>query len=197
MSPSKVIESDCNLDPVQKDMCSTEGNQQVHLWANGTYPPSTAPIKTLNKVFVTDMTLGSLHRGSYILVQLNSSENLDSGIGIGVDEIGNVVGIRMIPQNGHEVYNESLGGAEFLIIKEPLYIAYPEGFAGYISIFHISDVVALSSSNPRLPQKLKMQIEMTTDEWRLVGNQAVREKKFYIAINWFVKTSTRPGQNIC
>lgn len=188
MSPSRIIEDDCNIDLVHKDKCSTVRKQQAQLWAHETYPPSTASIQTLNKIFLNDMTLESQHQGSYILVQLHPNENLRLGIGIGVDEIGNVVGVRMILQNGQQVYNEYLGDAKFLIIKEPLYIAYPESPAGYISIYHISDVVVLSSSDPRLPQKWKLQVDMTTDEWRLVGNKAVREKKFYNAINWFVKT---------
>ena len=137
------------------------------------------------------MTLESQHHGSYILVRITPSENLGSGIGIGVDEIGNVVGVRMIPQDGQQVYNEYLGDAKFLYIKEPLYIAYPQSSAGYISIYHISDVVALSPHDPRLPQRWQSQAKMTTDEWRLVGNQAVREKKFYSAINWFVKTQAK------
>lgn len=187
MSPSRIIEDDYDINLAQKDKCSTVRKQQAQLWANETYPPSTASIQTLNKILLNDMRLESQHQGSYVLVQLHPNENLRLGIGVGVDEIGNVVGVRMIPQNGQHVYNEYLGEAKFLIIKEPLYIAYPESSAGYISIYHISDVLPLSSSDPRLPQKWKSQVEMTTDEWRLVGNQAVREKKFYNAIDWFVK----------
>lgn len=185
MSPSKTIENECNLDPVQKERCSSVGEKKASLSTNHTYPPSTASIKSLDKVFVADMILNSQHRGSYTLVRLDPNENLGSGIGIGVDETGNAVGIRMILQNGHQVYNEYLGDAKFLIIKEPLYKSLPGTSAGYISVFHISDVMALSHSDPRLPQWWKLQVEMTTDKWRLVGNQAVREKKFYSAISCY------------
>lgn len=195
MSPSRLIENDCNLDLTQRDMCSAVSNSQV---ANDTYPPSNASIKSLNKVFVTDMTFGSQHLGFFILVRLHASEHLSLGIGVGVDEIGNSVGIRIIPQNGQQVYNEYLGDAEFIIIKEPLYIPYPERSAGYISIYHISDVVAISPSDPSLPQKWRLQVEMTMDEWKLVGNQAVREGKFYNAIKWLVEPQVKgPGDTLC
>lgn len=195
MSSSRLIEKDCNLDLTQRDMCSAVSNNQV---ANDPDPPSNASIKSLKKVFVTDMTLGSRHLGSYILVRLHTSEHLHLGIGAGVDETENIVGVRVIPQNGKQVYNEYLGDAEFMIIKEPLYIAYPEGSGGYIPIYHISDVVALSPSDPSLPQKWKLQVERTMDEWRLVGNQAVREGKFYNAINWLVEPQVKgPGDTLC
>ena len=190
MCPTKIID-DCNLDLVEKETGSAAEKNPGHSWGNETYPPSTASKETLNKVFVTDMTLESQHHGSYILVRIHPTENLGSGIAIGVDEIGNVVGVRMIPQDGQQVYNEYLGDAKFLYIKEPLYIAYPQSSAGYISIYHIWDVMALSPHDPRLPQRWKSQAKMTTDEWRLLGNQAVREKKFYSAINWFVKAQAK------
>lgn len=163
------------------------GEKQGYLPSSETYAPSTAPINTLNKVFVTEMVLESQHRGCYVLVRLDPSQSLASGIGIGHDEIGNIVGFRIMLQNGQQVYNEYLGDAQVIIIKEPLYVALPESSAGYISIYHISDVVVLSHSDPRLPQIWTLHVEKTMDEWRLVGNQAVREKRFHNAINWFVK----------
>ena len=125
MCPSKIMD-DCDLDLVEKESGSAMRKKSGHLWGNETHPPSTASIATLKKVFVTDMTLESQHRGSCILVRITPCENLGSGIGIGVDEIGNVVGVRMIPQDGQQVYNEYLGDAKFLYVKEPLYIAYPK-----------------------------------------------------------------------
>lgn len=193
-----MIENDCDLDPVQKNICNSVGEKKAPLSTNHTYPPSTASIKTLDKVFVADMILDSQHRGFYTLVRLDPNENISSGIGIGVDETGNVVGIRMILQNGHQVYNEYLGDAKFLIIKEPLYMALPGTSAGYISVYHISDVVVLSHNDPRLPQWWKLQVDMTTDKWRVVGNQAVREKKFYSAISWYVKSQAKqPSITMC
>lgn len=188
MSPSRIIENECDvLDIVQKDSYSAVENQQADLWGKETCPHSTASIESLNKISVIDLILNSQNRGSYVLVRLIPKDNLASGTGIGVDEIGNMVGFQIIPQDGQQVYNEHLGAAKFLIIKEPLYIAYPESSAGYISIYHISDVVALSPGDPRIPQQWKVQVQMSMKEWRLAGNQAVREKKFYDAIIWLVK----------
>ncbi|MCJ1470935.1 hypothetical protein MMC07_009583 [Pseudocyphellaria aurata] len=185
MSPS-IVENDSDvLDLVQMDSYGVVGKQQAELWAKELYPPSVASIESLNKVSVMDMILNSRNPGSYVLVRLTPTKTLPLGLGVGADETGNMVGIQILPQDGQQVYNEYLGGAEFLIIKEPLYIAYPKSSAGYVSVYHISDVVALLPGDPRIPQGWKSKVQISMKEWRLAGNQAVREKNFYDAITCY------------
>ena len=110
---------------------------------------------------------------------------LRAGLGFAFDEERNCIAIRILHQDGQNTYNERLGVVEFLIIKEPFYKALPDNSTAFVGIYHISDMIALSPGE-FYPKTWEKEIDMTTDELKLAGNQAVKEKKFHTAIDLWV-----------
>lgn len=156
-------------------------------WLSDSYPPSTAPIHKLNRIFLKDLNLDLHHRGSYVLVQITSRLPFSGGVAVVDDEKGDLSCVRIVHQDGKRTYNGSWGCAKFLIIKEPFYRAVSRSSMGCITVHHVTDVVVVSLNDPRLPKNWQLRTEKSVDEWRQLGNNAVSEKQFHLAIDWSVR----------
>lgn len=152
-------------------------------WLADSYPPSTAPIHKLGRIFLKDLKLDFHHRCYYVLVQINPRLPFSGGVAIVDDEKGDLSGVRIVHQDGKRTYNGSWGCAKFLIIKEPYYRAVARSSMGCITVHHVTDVVVVSLNDPRLPQKWQLRTKKSVDEWRQLGNKAVGEKQFHLAID--------------
>lgn len=185
MSPSTTVQAKngCQNQP-EKVMCSPLKENQTSLWIHDPYPPSISPLEKLNKIFVSDMIMGSHHRGSFILLHIDSKSAFSKGFSSAFDEMGNILFVRILHQDGEHIYNENLGEPRFLIVKEPYYKELEGTSDGFVMIYHITDIIALSPGDPCMPQIWERQIDMTADELRLAGNQAVKGKEYYTAIKW-------------
>lgn len=159
----------------------------VSSWLSGSYPPSTTPIHKLKRIFLKDLSLDFHHRGCYALVQIKPGLPFSGGVAIVDDEKGDFAGVRIVDQDGKRIYNESWGCAKFLIIKEPFYVAVSRSSVGCITVHHVTDVVVILSNDSRLPKGWRLRTEKSVDEWRQVGNKAVSEKQFHLAIDWLVR----------
>lgn len=156
-------------------------------WLSDSYPPSTAPIHKLKRIFLKDLNLDSHHRGCYVLVQINPCLPFSGGVVVVDDEKGDLSGVRIVHQDGQRTYNESWGCAKFLVIKEPFYRAVSKSSIGCITVHHVTDVVVVLLNDPRLPKNWQLRTEKSVDEWRQLGNKAVSEKQFHLAIDWSVQ----------
>lgn len=156
-------------------------------WLSDSYPPSTAPIHKLKRIFLKDLNLDFHHRGCYVLVQINPCLPFSGGVVVVDDEKGNLSGVRIVHQDGQRTYNESWGCAKFLVIKEPFYRAVSKSSIGCITVHHVTDVVVVLLNDPRLPKNWQLRTEKSVDEWRQLGNKAVSEKQFHLAIDWSVQ----------
>ncbi len=175
------------MESLEETMGNVHEETQACPWLANSYPPSVAPIDKLKKVFLEDMRADLHHRGSYILIQIADCLPFRGGVIVADDEKGNVVAVRILHQDGKQIYNEYWGNAKFLIIKEPFLEAVRGSSMCSITVHHVTDVLAISPGDPRLPMKWHLCTVMTADVWRQVGNKAVREKQFYQAIDWSVK----------
>lgn len=168
---------------------SSDGCKDIRAssWLADSYPPSTTPIRELKRICLKDLSLDLHHRGCYVLVQINPSLPFSGGVAVIGDQEGNFAGVRIVHQDGKRTYNESWGYARFLIIKEPFYVAISRSSMGCITVHHVTDVVVVTVGDSRLPKNWQSHIDKSVDEWKKVGNKAVSEKQFHLAIDWLVQ----------
>lgn len=156
-------------------------------WLSDSYPPSTTPIRELKRIRLKDLSLGLHHRGCYVLVQINPTVPFSGGVAVVSDQEENVAGLRIVHQDGKRTYNESWGYAKYLIIKEPFYVPISRSSMACITVHHVTDVVVVALNDSRLPKNWQLRAEKSVDEWKQVGNKAVSEKQFHLAIHWLVQ----------
>lgn len=155
-------------------------------WLFGSYLPSTTPIRKLKRIGLKDLNLDLHNRGCYVLVKINPSIPFSGGVAIVIDQEESLAGVRIVHQDGKRTYNDSWGLAKYLIIKEPFYIAIPRSPIGCITVHHLTDVVVVLLEDQRLPKHWQLRAEKSVDEWRQIGNKAVIEKQYHLAIDWLV-----------
>ncbi|KAK2627525.1 hypothetical protein QTJ16_003491 [Diplocarpon rosae] len=149
------------------------------------YLPSVAPVKSLKKMMIDDLTLETHHRGFYLLLRLFVPPlSITAVITLAEDETGDAVKISLYQQETADVRKspEVLPKDTVILLKEPYFKIVGDGGYG-LRVDHPTDIVYLSSDDPIFPQAWKKESSsLGAEDWKQRGNTNVQINNFRDAI---------------
>lgn len=159
-------------------------------WVAEPYPPSVAPLSTLQKLYINQMQLETHHRGSYALLRVATPPSvMVAVIMIVEDEKGNAVMLQLYQQEDTEYALAEdivqLGGV--CIVKEPYLKTMSNGGYG-LRVDHVTDIVWLAQGDDRVPLGWRARIsevDKTAREWKEEGNAALKARDLHKAVKWY------------
>ncbi|KAK4167213.1 SET and MYND domain-containing protein 4 [Cladorrhinum sp. PSN259] len=148
------------------------------------YPASTKSIREVDIIPLSDLEVGSHHRGKGIVVKVISPPFVGAGaVSIVEDEFGNVDKLAIYNQNDSSILSAVPEGC-IVAVKEPYY-KHNGGDGGdyMVCVDHPSDVILLRFSDPIIPESLRVgPLLKTADEWKNAGDTAFLGKDFPTAV---------------
>ncbi|RYC54885.1 hypothetical protein CHU98_g11326 [Xylaria longipes] len=165
------------LAQAKKDSCLIH-SLQVPL----AYPPSVRPIDDLVSMPISQMELQKHHRGKKAILRVITPQDTMTAImAVVEDEEGTAVLLQLYHQQsptGADL-EDILRPNMILVVKEPFFKAATDG-AYSIRVDHVSDVVFLRNTDPRIPSKWKDQSPKTeaSTAIREQGNVAVKNQQW-------------------
>ena len=152
------------------------------------YLPSITPLEELKKLYIDDLSPGTHHRGSYILLRaITPSIRMAVTITIMEDEKEDVVTLHFYHlEEGAYPTAGSIQEGAVCIVKEPWIVLSKNG-AYVVRVDHISDVTWLSKADSRIPLAWQPQENFafkTAKQWKDDGNDAMRAGKLHGAVEW-------------
>ncbi|KIA75674.1 hypothetical protein HK57_00535 [Aspergillus ustus] len=151
------------------------------------YPPSVAPLSTLKRIRIRELTLETHHRGSYILLRaVTPTDRMTAVMAVVEDERGDVLMLQLYNQEKEFSTDGRLVEGTGILVKEPyLKIMADENYG--IRVDHLSDVKVLLSSDPLVPLSWQGRREMdaTANDYKTKGNDHFNKAEYYLAIDWY------------
>ena len=152
------------------------------------YLPSVTPLEALDKLYIDDLSPGTHHRGSYILLRaITPSIRMAVTITIVEDEKEDVVTFHFYHlEEGDYPTAGMIQEGSVCIIKEPWVVLSRDG-AYVVRVDHVSDVIWLPKVDSRRPLAWQPQENgtiKTAKQWKDDGNDAMRAGKLHRAVEW-------------
>lgn len=153
------------------------------------YAPCVAPLSTLKKVLMRQLTIDTHHRGSYIVVRaVTPVHTAGAAMIIVEDEERNVLLLQWYNQD-HTVTDSCLPEGTVLIIKEPFVgiITDKEGpQVGHgLRVDHPSDLIIVPNYCSQIPLQWKPEFvdgNISAKDWWYRGSKHFIRKNYYLAI---------------
>ena len=122
------------------------------------YLPSVTPLEELKKLYTYDLSPGTHHRGSYVLLRaIMPSIRMAVTVTIMEDEKGDVITFQFYHlEEGAYPTAGSIQEGSVCIVKEPWFVLSTDG-ACFVRVDHISDVIWLRKGDSRIPLAWKPQ----------------------------------------
>ena len=156
-------------------------------WVPAPYPPSVAPLSTLNKIYIKDLHLETHHRGFYSLLRVATpTATMTAVMTVMEDERDDGVVFQLYQQEDedHRPGEEVVQIQHVCIIKEPYFKVMNDGGYG-LRVDHLSDVIWLSPDDERIPLGWRARIselEKTAEALKDEGNLALKAGKLNVAV---------------
>ncbi|PVH95834.1 hypothetical protein DM02DRAFT_689255 [Periconia macrospinosa] len=151
------------------------------------YPPCITPVAELKNVTMRELRLETRHKGTRLLLKaITQSHRIGGIVAATQDTRGDAAAVVMYHQQPENVRRavDILGKGSVILVKEPYFEVVGPG-QYRIRVDHLSDVVFLEKNDPRVPKAWRSKAlgsEKTADAYRLKGNEAVEQNKFWEAI---------------
>lgn len=164
------------------------GQEARQYFVGDAYPPCTKPLSELEPMSLKDLQLDTHHRGKALFVR-----TADDGVKAAAvrtiveDESGDVERLAVYNVYSSPEAADLLSDGCIFAIKEPFFEASATGDLS-IRVDHPSDLVYLSSSDPRAPKKFQSTPQEGEDsalDWKTRGNQFYKMDKFTDAVRAF------------
>ena len=165
---------------------STLGEKNLFMirqsWVAPPYPPSVAPLGTLEKLYIKDLQLQTHHRGFYTLLRVATPpQTMTAVMAIMEDEKDDGVMLQLYQQEdeNHRPGEEAVQIQHVCIVKEPYFKVMNDGDYG-LRVDHPSDVIWLSLDDERIPLGWRARIselEKTAEVLKDEGNLALKAGK--------------------
>ena len=152
------------------------------------YLPCVTPLQELKKLYIDDLSPGTHHRGSYILLRaITPSIRMAVTITIVEDEKEDVFTFHFyhLEEGAHPTAG-SIQEGSVCIIKEPWIVLAKDG-TYVVRVDHVSDVIWLPKADSRRPLAWQPQDSSaikTAKQWKDDGNDAMRAGKLHGALEW-------------
>jgi hypothetical protein len=151
-------------------------------------PPSVAAFSTLKKIYIDDLRLRTVHRGTYLLLRtITSPLRLFAVSSVVEDENGGCTLMQAYNQDGRRNPDDILPLGKVVVVKEPFFRATGSGDAS-IRVDHVSDIEFLDDDDERVPiqwQSKSNMLARTAMEWKTDGNKYFGQKKYFEASEWY------------
>jgi len=154
------------------------------------YPPCTKALDELVKIKVKELHLETHHRGRYLLVKcVTAPDRLTAIMAIVEDEDEECVLLQLYQREAQvdrptaDVLSEGM----FMVIKEPYFNINSTGEYG-VRVDHVGDILWLGDGHELLPPSwgpALLDLDKSVLEWKEEGNAKMKEKKYWVAINWY------------
>ncbi|KAI6715639.1 hypothetical protein JHW43_001841 [Diplocarpon mali] len=154
------------------------------------YFPSLAPVKSLKKMMIDELTLETHHRGFYLLLRLFVPPlSITAVITLAEDEAGDAIQFSLYQQETADVRKapDVLPKDTVILLKEPYFKIVGDGGYG-LRVDHPTDVVYLSGDDPIVPHAWKKYGESSSlgaEGWKQKGNANVQANKLREAITCY------------
>ncbi|KAH1539391.1 hypothetical protein KXX61_007222 [Aspergillus fumigatus] len=154
------------------------------------YAPCTAPLRSLAKVMIKDLTLETHHRGSYILLRaVTPPDTMTSVMVIVEDEEGDVLMLQLYNQEEGLLAEGRLIQGTVILVKEPYLKTMSDGDYG-IRVDHLSDVRFIPDHDTLIPspwRRQRMENEASARSWKLKGNDCFNDAHYHAALDCYSK----------
>lgn len=160
-----------------------------HVYKIPAYSPCVSSFHRLRKIVVSDLVIGSHHRGAYLLLRtITPPKRLNALLALAEDEDKSWIFLALLHQaeENEQAARDLLDKGTVLIVKEPYFVMMSEGEWG-IRVDHVCDVVTLSEDDERIPscwQPQITEIDASVSVWKTRGNKHFGESKYHPAIDW-------------
>ncbi|KAI4720930.1 hypothetical protein E4T48_02858 [Aureobasidium sp. EXF-10727] len=155
------------------------------------YKPSVAPLQTLTKINLVDLRLETHHSGNVLFLRTFGRSTNVSEIQTFMpveDEMGDVDRIAILNFGLASWPERQLPPGSILAIKEPFYSSVSEDIGMALCVHHPSDVVFLDQDHPwLLPEWKTSAPPKTTSQWKLDGNNALKNKDYIKANHCYTR----------
>ncbi|KAG4435228.1 hypothetical protein IFR05_009304 [Cadophora sp. M221] len=147
------------------------------------YLPSTASVQELKKTMISELTLETHHRGSYLALRFFVPPIRVMGIiSLAEDEAGDAITISLYQQECEDLRSagEILKKGSVIMLKEPYFKCVGDGGYG-LRVDHPTDIVWLSNEDPRVPPAWRESGNSNAKDggdWKQEGNAFMNEGKF-------------------
>ncbi|EAW24582.1 TPR domain protein [Aspergillus fischeri NRRL 181] len=154
------------------------------------YAPCTAPLRSLKKVVIKDLTLETHHRGSYILLRaVTPPDTMTAVMVIVEDEEGDVLMLQLYNQEEGLSAQGRLIEGTVIIVKEPYLKAMSDGDYG-IRVDHLPDVRFIPDHDTLIPSSWRRQLmenDASANYWKLKGNDCFNKANYHVAVDCYSK----------
>lgn len=151
------------------------------------YHPSVAAISELKKALISDLTLETHHRGSYILVRAVTPTDVMTAImAVVEDQRGDVLMLQLYNQEADLATDGRLVEGTVILIKEPYLKMMADGDYG-LRVDHLSDIMLIPEHDTLVPSVWRTQSQNPTSAiyWKTKGNNFFNKSAYYDAIGWY------------
>lgn len=149
------------------------------------YPPSVAPLSTLKRIIMKDLTLETYHRGFYILLRaVTPTDRMTAIMTVVEDERGDVVMLQLYNQEKELSTDGRLMEGTVILVKEPYLKIMADGNYG-LRADHLSDIRFLPDHDPLIPLAWRDQrvIDASANYYKSRGNDCFTKNEHHLAIN--------------
>jgi hypothetical protein len=169
------------------DIAMAQGKHQIQQsWVAPPYPPSTAALHCLQKLFIKDLRLETHHRGHYVLLRAATPSMVMTAVMVIMeDEKGHGIPFQLYQQkaDAYRKAKDVIQESHLCILKEPYFKVQNDGGYG-LRVDHVGDLIWLSADDERVPAAWKPRIsDLEIDAMQLKdeGNRALKAGKPYEA----------------
>jgi hypothetical protein len=152
-----------------------------------TYHPSAAALSELKKALISDLTLETHHRGSYILLRaVTPIDRMTAIMAVVEDQRGDVLMLQLYNQEAGLTTDGRLLEGTVIIIKEPYLKMMADGDYG-LRVDHLSDIRLIPEHDPLVPSvwRSRSQHHTSAIHWKTRGNDFFNQSAYYLAIDWY------------
>lgn len=187
MKPLGLLIEESSAVHLRQKMMMNHRHKIHHSWVADPYPPSVAPLSTLQKLCVDEMRLEMHHRGSYALLRVSSPATRMTAVMVVVeDERGNgvVLQVHQLEDTEFELAEDVARVGDVCVVKEPYFKTM--GCEEYgIRVDHVTDIVWLAKDDSRIPLRWAPRVSevgKTAKELKEEGNAALKARNLTKAV---------------
>jgi hypothetical protein len=187
---SNYLSAKAHADQGKLDIARAKETEIHSSFVPPPYPPSIAPLKSLQRIGIRELRLETHHRGRYVLLRTVTPPNRMTAIMTMCEDLnGDVVLVQLYQQeeDGQRPADDILGEGSVIVVKEPYFKIMGDGECG-IRVDHVSDFVQLEDDDEMVPEAWRMAgpgMESMDWNWKWAGEEFLGSRRWWEAVSAF------------